>query len=636
MVKLGTYAAASALAAIAVVCHAFHSREQFYPAMIYLASSKISLVLLLNMCLVIMCSVWQLVKFIFLGTLREAEIERLNEQSVRELMEVLFAMTVYRQEFSVSFAGMVTVLLFIKAFHWLAQKRVEYIEITPAVSRVSHLRIVTFMILLFTVDSLFLHTTVSHLLKTKRHSVALFFALEYVILATSTLSMIFKYALYMADIAMEGRWDNKAVYIFYLELVRDLLHLSLYLVFFFVIFVNHGMPLHLVRELYETFRNFKARVTDFIRYKKVTSNMNERFPDVTTEELGRDTTCIICREEMLAAKKLPCGHLFHVHCLRSWLERQQTCPTCRSPVLRPQGSPVTRAVNPAANPADRHQQDQPAQEGQGVAISEASGNHQPSGPRNVNLAYSQHQARMQAASMAAAQYGSSFVYPATISGNTNWYPAYVPVIPQQYMISVPRPSMTTEPQRHSTQEFGGSTQGGESAQSQAGLLPQSSGNAQTPPAYTGPEQLSISTTWQYTQYSPYSFYPTSDLSRLSSILKQNQDSGSSSCIQTDVDAVQTASSTLLELQQLQVQHRIELLQKQLQWAINLQSQLGAASPGIGPDSHTLEPRDATVSQQGVQNSEQAFVNVNRKGKAPDVAEDLVNKGSTSFRAGQAN
>ncbi|KAJ7557314.1 hypothetical protein O6H91_05G121400 [Diphasiastrum complanatum] len=363
MVKLGTYAAVSAVAAIAVVYHAFRSREQFYPAMIYLATSKISLVLLLNMGLVLMCTIWQLVKVIFLGTLREVEIERLNEQSWREVMEILFAMTIFRDEFNVSFVGMVTVLLFIKAFHWLAQKRVEYIETTPAVSRLSHARIVSFMLLLFTLDSIFLHTAVSHLLKTKRPSVALFFAFEYVILATSTVSMFFKYGLYMGDMLMEGRWESKAVYIFYLELVRDLLHLSLYLVFFLVIFVNYGLPLHLVRELYETFRNFKARVADFIRYRKVTSNMNERFPDASAEELGRsDATCIICREEMLAAKKLPCGHLFHVHCLRSWLERQQTCPTCRSPVLATEGGPAARTIDPAANPAHRHQQDQPAQE----------------------------------------------------------------------------------------------------------------------------------------------------------------------------------------------------------------------------------------------------------------------------------
>lgn len=60
-----------------------------------------------------------------------------------------------------------------------------------------------------------------------------------------------------------------------------------------------------------------------------------------------DATCIICREEMSAAKKLPCGHLFHIHCLRSWLERQQTCPTCRSSVLAPEGG-TRAATDPAA------------------------------------------------------------------------------------------------------------------------------------------------------------------------------------------------------------------------------------------------------------------------------------------------
>lgn len=39
---------------------------------------------------------------------------------------------------------------------------------------------------------------------------------------------------------------------------------------------------------------------------------------------------------MTTAKKLRCGHIFHVHCLRSWLERQNTCPTCRALVLPPE------------------------------------------------------------------------------------------------------------------------------------------------------------------------------------------------------------------------------------------------------------------------------------------------------------
>lgn len=178
MVKLGTYAAASAAGAAAVVFHAFHSRGQFYPAMLYLSTSKISMVLLSNMALVLLCVVWQTVKLIFLGRLREAEVERLNEQSWRELMEILFAMTIFREEFNVPFVAMVTILLFIKAFHWLAQKRVEFIETTPATSRLSHLRMVSFLTLLLFVDYAFLYNSISSLLRTKRPSVALLFAFE--------------------------------------------------------------------------------------------------------------------------------------------------------------------------------------------------------------------------------------------------------------------------------------------------------------------------------------------------------------------------------------------------------------------------------------------------------------------------
>jgi hypothetical protein len=37
------------------------------------------------------------------------------------------------------------VLSFVKIFHWLVQDRVDFIETTPNVSRLQHLRIVAFM-----------------------------------------------------------------------------------------------------------------------------------------------------------------------------------------------------------------------------------------------------------------------------------------------------------------------------------------------------------------------------------------------------------------------------------------------------------------------------------------------------------
>ena len=122
----------------------------------------------------------------------------------------------------------------------------------------------------------------------------------------------------------------------------------------------YGMPIHIIRDVAMTIRSFYKRITDFVRYRHATRDMNERYPDATAEEIGGEDVCIICREAMrpwqalhdtaandatpptdgsrstderLRPKKLPCGHILHFACLRSWLERQQNCPTCRRPVL---------------------------------------------------------------------------------------------------------------------------------------------------------------------------------------------------------------------------------------------------------------------------------------------------------------
>lgn len=84
--------------------------------------------------------------------------------------------------------------------------------------------------------------------------------------------------------------------------------------------------------------------------------MNTLYPDATAEELSQsDNICIICREDMINhSKKLPCGHIFHTSCLRSWFQRQQTCPTCRLNILRTTSTAqVPPPVVPAAeNPND--------------------------------------------------------------------------------------------------------------------------------------------------------------------------------------------------------------------------------------------------------------------------------------------
>jgi E3 ubiquitin-protein ligase synoviolin len=91
---------------------------------------------------------------------------------------VIADFTIFRQDFSVTFMAMVTALLLIKTLHWLAQKRVEYIETTPSVPTLSHVRIVSFMVFLFAVDCILLTNSLKSLIQSRQASVAIFFSFE--------------------------------------------------------------------------------------------------------------------------------------------------------------------------------------------------------------------------------------------------------------------------------------------------------------------------------------------------------------------------------------------------------------------------------------------------------------------------
>ncbi|GFT51876.1 e3 ubiquitin-protein ligase RNF126, partial [Trichonephila clavipes] len=56
---------------------------------------------------------------------------------------------------------------------------------------------------------------------------------------------------------------------------------------------------------------------------------------INSEFLEKDIQCAVCLEKFNLqekAKQLPCSHLYHEKCIIPWLERQATCPNCRSQV----------------------------------------------------------------------------------------------------------------------------------------------------------------------------------------------------------------------------------------------------------------------------------------------------------------
>ncbi|XP_015120108.1 E3 ubiquitin-protein ligase synoviolin A [Diachasma alloeum] len=333
-------AAVVMLVSVALTClvigNAYYQKKQFYPSVVYITKSNPSMAVIYVQGLIIVFMTNTFLRKIFFGNLRAAELEHLVEKAWYAVTETCLAFTVFRDDFSPKFIALFTLLLFLKSFHWLAEDRVDYMERSPVITWLFHLRVATLLILLSFINLTMIEYAYNSTLA-KGASVQLVFGFEYAILLTVVLNISVKYILHTIDLQNESPWENKPVLLLYTELVIGLIKVILYVAFVTVMVKLYTLPLFAVRPMYYTMRTFKKAFQDIVMSRRAIRNMNTFYPDATPEELAAaDNVCIICREEMVSAsKKLPCNHIFHTACLRSWFQRQQTCPTCRLNILRP-------------------------------------------------------------------------------------------------------------------------------------------------------------------------------------------------------------------------------------------------------------------------------------------------------------
>ncbi|KAG5983152.1 hypothetical protein E4U55_000701 [Claviceps digitariae] len=404
--RLGWYVGVSTALAGAVIISAFQQRANFYSSMVYLAQSNFCLLALVNFTLLLYSSfIYGLTKVCY-GNLRAVEVEQLTERAWFAITETCLAMTIFREEIGAWFLIMFTALVTGKVWGWIGDGRVEFLEQQPPANpRLFHLRLSASLAVSFMYDIWILSYTVNTVIQNARPNMMVMFLFEFAVLATCSWRTGVRYILSIVEqniiktqtrrrlierrqeireqresmirerelAASEGRethnteplpseedideidvevpgWAAKGEWVLWLDLVTDMIKLGIYIAFFFMLLRFYGLPIHIMRDLFMTSRDFVKRLNALLRYRRAIQELN-RYPDASVDELLQENTCIICREDMrpwdpvnqpgavdrVRPKKLPCGHVLHLGCLKSWLERQQVCPTCRSPVATGRG-----------------------------------------------------------------------------------------------------------------------------------------------------------------------------------------------------------------------------------------------------------------------------------------------------------
>lgn len=351
---LYTYVASSVLSVIAIVYYAFSTRGHFYPSVLYLASSKVALVVGGNMVVALSILFGQLLVKIFFNVLKDGEVEILIELLKYEAMETVFAFALFRNEISPQVVLFFLGLLFLKAFHLIAKTRVQYLEQVMPVSISTHVRLQGVILTLFAADLAIANYCVQSTLA-GGSTILILFGFEFGLLVIAAFNTMTKYYLHVLDSYLSRGLVGKGLYIMILEVLCDAFRVVTYVMFFCLIYSYYGLPLHILREVWVSFVMFQRRLVSFIKYLKLIQNLETKFVSATPEEIADAGDCLVCRETMESGKKLPCGHVFHVDCLRMWLQHQQSCPLCRADI------PVTGV-------GEQRAQEEPADAGDAAAL----------------------------------------------------------------------------------------------------------------------------------------------------------------------------------------------------------------------------------------------------------------------------
>ncbi|XP_040973245.1 E3 ubiquitin protein ligase RIN2 isoform X2 [Gossypium hirsutum] len=269
-----------------------------------------------------------------------------------------------------------TVKCCLKMFQALGRDRLEHLNASPSVTPWAYFRV--FSVFLFVLSFSFFWIGLSFVLfKTLNPSMFLLLFFEPLSITFETLQAILVHGFQLLEISFHAVgntvdcqrsklfdlsvagsfWEWKGILIRNLGFFLDLATLIMAVGHYVLIWWLHGMAFHLADAV--LFLNIRAlltaivkRIKGFIKLRMALGALHAALPDATSAEIqAYDDECAICRESMAKAKKLHCNHLFHLSCLRSWLDQglneAYSCPTCRKPLFlgRTENEVNSRQIN---------------------------------------------------------------------------------------------------------------------------------------------------------------------------------------------------------------------------------------------------------------------------------------------------
>lgn len=340
---------------------------------------------LINFCYCGFLLISKVIQGIIFGKLRVVENQHIKDQFWNFIfLKFIFIFGVLNLENLndvIMWCTWFSIIGFLSIHCQICKDRFEYLSFSASTPLKSHLKVfsllvfIQFMCVFLVIVSLFAYKTIGL-------SLSLFMFSESFGLTLRTLYVITRYIVHLSDIYNLAQLTNKGSINYYIDFTFEIsvvtidflhyLHMLIYGNFYLSM-----ASLVICMELKRLFFDLKKRMKRHSNYLRVIEKMEKKFPWASKEELVDSDKCAVCWEKLDEARRLPCSHIFHHNCLRSWLEQDTSCPTCRKSlqddkeIQQQSAAAFLNTVNleastqqPQVQQAQQQQQQQPQQPAQ--------------------------------------------------------------------------------------------------------------------------------------------------------------------------------------------------------------------------------------------------------------------------------
>nr|CAD2129204.1 unnamed protein product [Meloidogyne enterolobii] len=161
----------------------------------------------------------------------------------------------------------------------------------------------------------------------------LFLLADCLILLIQSIHLFFKLFI-LQDLNTQNLIQQQQGSTYYIDFIyglfRDCLEFANYL---HMIFYSHLAITYCCVFLIIQAQYYYGRISSKIRkhwqQREILLHISNSYLPANEDDLLKNSQCLICWQHMKSARKLPCSHIFHEHCLRRWLEQDSSCAVCR-------------------------------------------------------------------------------------------------------------------------------------------------------------------------------------------------------------------------------------------------------------------------------------------------------------------